>query len=255
MSSSRAAHSAPPARGTERAGAAPPRLDARRRAVADDWHARFSCIGRAIISHPQSPRAADAGSWACLAHRRPRSTPRRCTKARRTLVGRHDFTTFRSAHCQSDSPVKTLDRLDVSCVGEEIPSRPRRAASCIIRCARWSAASRWSAGAMGAGRYRARRWRRGTAPRWASTRRPTGSTSSRRSTPRPSISRASGRLSQPCGLAEAVSAGGEDRDQVARIGMGQHHLVAEHVMRRGEASGHRHLLFGRRSKRLATAIG
>ena len=36
------------------------------------------------------------------------------------LVGRHDFTTFRSAQCQSDSPVKTLDKLDVTTVGEEI---------------------------------------------------------------------------------------------------------------------------------------
>ena len=36
------------------------------------------------------------------------------------LIGRHDFTTFRSAQCQSDSPVKTLDRLAVSRVGEEI---------------------------------------------------------------------------------------------------------------------------------------
>ena len=36
------------------------------------------------------------------------------------LVGRHDFTTFRSAQCQSDSPVKTLDRLEVSRVEEEI---------------------------------------------------------------------------------------------------------------------------------------
>ena len=33
--------------------------------------------------------------------------------AAQLLVGRHDFTTFRSAHCQSESPVKTLDRLDV----------------------------------------------------------------------------------------------------------------------------------------------
>ena len=33
--------------------------------------------------------------------------------AAQLLVGLHDFTTFRSAHCQSDSPVKTLDRLDV----------------------------------------------------------------------------------------------------------------------------------------------
>jgi tRNA pseudouridine38-40 synthase len=36
------------------------------------------------------------------------------------LVGRHDFTTFRSVHCQSDSPEKTLDRLDVCRVGDEI---------------------------------------------------------------------------------------------------------------------------------------
>jgi len=36
------------------------------------------------------------------------------------LLGRHDFTTFRAAACQARSPVKTLDRLDVSVVGEEI---------------------------------------------------------------------------------------------------------------------------------------
>ena len=40
--------------------------------------------------------------------------------AAQTLVGRHDFTTFRSAHCQSDSPVKTLDRLDVVRDGDRI---------------------------------------------------------------------------------------------------------------------------------------
>ncbi len=34
-------------------------------------------------------------------------------EAAQHLVGLHDFPTFRSAHCQSDSPVKTLDRLDV----------------------------------------------------------------------------------------------------------------------------------------------
>ncbi len=36
------------------------------------------------------------------------------------LVGHHDFTTFRAASCQAKSPVRTLDRLDVSRVGEEI---------------------------------------------------------------------------------------------------------------------------------------
>ena len=36
------------------------------------------------------------------------------------LVGHHDFTTFRAAQCQAKSPVKTLDTLDVTRVGEEI---------------------------------------------------------------------------------------------------------------------------------------
>ena len=41
-------------------------------------------------------------------------------KAAQCLVGRHDFTTFRSAHCQSESPGKTLDRLDVRRDGDAI---------------------------------------------------------------------------------------------------------------------------------------
>ena len=40
--------------------------------------------------------------------------------AAQTLVGRHDFTTFRAAECQADSPVRTLDRLDVARDGEDI---------------------------------------------------------------------------------------------------------------------------------------
>jgi tRNA pseudouridine38-40 synthase len=40
--------------------------------------------------------------------------------AARVLVGRHDFTTFRAAQCQANSPLRTLDRLDVSKWGEEI---------------------------------------------------------------------------------------------------------------------------------------
>jgi tRNA pseudouridine38-40 synthase len=40
--------------------------------------------------------------------------------AAQSLVGRHDFTTFRAAECQANSPVKTLQRLDVDRHGEEI---------------------------------------------------------------------------------------------------------------------------------------
>jgi tRNA pseudouridine38-40 synthase len=41
-------------------------------------------------------------------------------EAAQVLVGRHDFTTFRAAECQADSPVRTLDHLDVTREGEEI---------------------------------------------------------------------------------------------------------------------------------------
>ena len=40
--------------------------------------------------------------------------------AAQSLVGRHDFTTFRAAECQAKSPVRTLDRLDVTRQGEEV---------------------------------------------------------------------------------------------------------------------------------------
>ena len=44
-------------------------------------------------------------------------------EAAQRLVGHHDFTTFRSAHCQATSPLRTLDRLDVTRAGELIEIR------------------------------------------------------------------------------------------------------------------------------------
>ena len=89
-------------------------------AVADDWHARFSCIGRRylyrILNRP-APPALDRGRvW----HIAVPLDVDAMSEGAAMLVGRHDFTTFRSAHCQSDSPVKTLDRLEVRRTGEEI---------------------------------------------------------------------------------------------------------------------------------------
>ncbi|SDB52777.1 tRNA pseudouridine(38-40) synthase TruA [Bauldia litoralis] len=43
--------------------------------------------------------------------------------AAQALVGRHDFTTFRNTQCQAKSPIRTLDRLDVSRAGGEIAIR------------------------------------------------------------------------------------------------------------------------------------
>jgi tRNA pseudouridine38-40 synthase len=41
-------------------------------------------------------------------------------RAAQGLLGKHDFTTFRAAECQAKSPVKTLDRLDVTREGDEL---------------------------------------------------------------------------------------------------------------------------------------
>jgi tRNA pseudouridine38-40 synthase len=88
--------------------------------VGDDWHARFSCLGRAYlyrIVNRRAPLALEAGKAWRIA--RPLDAGA-MHEAAQQLVGLHDFTTFRSAHCQSDSPVKTLDRLDVRRAGEAV---------------------------------------------------------------------------------------------------------------------------------------
>jgi tRNA pseudouridine38-40 synthase len=85
-----------------------------------DWHARFSCIGRRYIYrivNRRAPLALEAGrAWRVPAPLDDETMHR----AAQSLVGLHDFTTFRSAHCQSESPVKTLDRLEVRRAGEII---------------------------------------------------------------------------------------------------------------------------------------
>ncbi len=40
--------------------------------------------------------------------------------AAQALVGRHDFTTFRSVQCQAKSPVKTVDEISVARYADEI---------------------------------------------------------------------------------------------------------------------------------------
>jgi tRNA pseudouridine38-40 synthase len=88
--------------------------------VADDWHARFSCVGRRYLYRLLCRRAPPALDRGRVWHIPTQLDVEAMTKGAALLVGRHDFTTFRSAQCQSDSPVKTLDRLDVTRAGEEI---------------------------------------------------------------------------------------------------------------------------------------
>ena len=89
-------------------------------AVADDWHARFSCAGRTYeyrIANRRAPLTWEKG----LAWQVPQPLDAEAmARAAQLLVGQHDFTTFRSAHCQSASPVKSIDRLSVTRAADRV---------------------------------------------------------------------------------------------------------------------------------------
>lgn len=91
--------------------------------VDEGFDARFSALKRhylyRIITRP-APLAIEAGrAWWV-----PKTLDATAMHdAAQRLVGHHDFTTFRSAHCQAESPVRTLERLDVSQTGALIEIR------------------------------------------------------------------------------------------------------------------------------------
>lgn len=88
--------------------------------MPDDWHARFSCTGRSYIYrivNRRAPLTIDANrAW----HVTKPLDVDAMHRAAQMLVGTHDFTTFRSIHCQSKSPIKTLDQLDVRRDGDAV---------------------------------------------------------------------------------------------------------------------------------------
>lgn len=88
--------------------------------VGDDFHARFSATRRHYlyrILNRRAPPALDRGQvW----HVPVPLDAGAMHEAARVLIGKHDFTTFRAAQCQAQSPVKTLDRCDVMRFGDFI---------------------------------------------------------------------------------------------------------------------------------------
>lgn len=88
--------------------------------VNTGFHARFSAVERAyryVIVNRRAPLTVDTGrAWQV-----PRPLDIEAMRAGAVhLIGHHDFTTFRSVHCQSKSPEKTLDLLEISRSGERI---------------------------------------------------------------------------------------------------------------------------------------
>jgi tRNA pseudouridine38-40 synthase len=91
--------------------------------MAEDFDARFSAVRRhylyRIINRRPDLTLEQNRAW-----RVPRPLDDAAMNdAAQRLVGRHDFTTFRSAECQAKSPLKTLDRLDVTRYGDELRVR------------------------------------------------------------------------------------------------------------------------------------
>jgi len=88
--------------------------------VTTDFHARFSATSRAYLYRIVSRRAPlviDRGhAW----HLVSELDVAAMHAAAQRLVGHHDFTSFRATICQAPSPVKTLDRLDVTRLNDEI---------------------------------------------------------------------------------------------------------------------------------------
>ena len=78
------------------------------RAVDTDFHARFDATERRYLYRHRvwyQKKPLDVAAMKAAAP---------------YLIGKHDFTSFRATACQADSPLRTLDRLEVTAVGNEI---------------------------------------------------------------------------------------------------------------------------------------
>jgi tRNA pseudouridine38-40 synthase len=86
----------------------------------EGWHARFSATERRyryrILNRPSPPGLDQGHVW----HVKAPLDAEAMHAAAQSLVGHHDFTTFRDLACQAKSPVKTLDVADVRREGDEV---------------------------------------------------------------------------------------------------------------------------------------
>jgi tRNA pseudouridine38-40 synthase len=88
--------------------------------VTADFDARFSAKRRHYL-YRIANRRPDLALERGRAWRVPRPLDAEAMHAAaQRLIGKHDFTTFRAAECQAKSPLKTLDRLDVGRVADEV---------------------------------------------------------------------------------------------------------------------------------------
>lgn len=81
--------------------------------VSDDFHARFSAIERRYLFRVVQRRAPMTFDKGTVWHVRHDLDMAAMQEGANYLIGKHDFTTFRSSICQAQSPVKSLDELRI----------------------------------------------------------------------------------------------------------------------------------------------
>jgi tRNA pseudouridine38-40 synthase len=85
-----------------------------------DWHPRFSAIARhyryIILNRPARPALEATRVW----HVKPPLDAALMHQAAQSLLGKHDFTSFRATACQANSPLRTLDRFTITREGNHI---------------------------------------------------------------------------------------------------------------------------------------
>ncbi len=91
--------------------------------VGEDFNARVSAIARHYLYRIADQRPPLALRRGRVWHARGPLDAGAMHDAARGLVGKHDFTTFRAVQCQANSPVRTLEVLDISRQGTEIHIR------------------------------------------------------------------------------------------------------------------------------------
>lgn len=92
-------------------------------AVPDTFDSRFSAKGRHYLYRIIDRRTPLAIERERAWHIRDRLDVDAMNEAAKRLLGHHDFTTFRAANCQSKSPMKTLDRLEATRIGDLVEIR------------------------------------------------------------------------------------------------------------------------------------
>ena len=88
--------------------------------VDDSFNARFSAVERSYVYKIVNRRAKlgldENRAWKVIKE----IDISRMKEAAALLIGKHDFSSFRAAGCQSKSPIKTLNSIDIDRVNDQI---------------------------------------------------------------------------------------------------------------------------------------